>query len=235
VTLRPTRWLVGSLAVAVALAGGCSSRMLRPMNALPLHTMTLPRSTVPVAAADKPTPPGSATKHKWYVKPNGRKWRHIVIHHSASPGGNAAEFDRFHRTRRGWDELGYHFVIDNGRGGPDGRVEIGPRWRKQKHGAHTGQTPDNEYNEHGIGICLVGNFTSRLPTRAQLASLNELLLYLMTTHGIRPENVIGHRNAPSASTSCPGNAFGRYVFQRLRPELRRTLDRNTVMTAGRRR
>ena len=146
------RWLVLGL-IAAGLGGGCSSRMLGPARALPIH----PRTAALWSPGLAGKPPA---KHPWYVKPNGRAWRHVVIHHSASSKGNAATFDTFHRTHRGWDELGYHFVIDNGRGGPDGRVEIGPRWTKQKHGAHTGQTPDNEYNEHGIGICLVGDFTA---------------------------------------------------------------------------
>ena len=67
-----------------------------------------------------------------------------------------------HRRDNQWDELGYHFVIGNGTHTGDGQVEVGSRWGKQKHGAHC-KTPDNYYNDHGIGICLVGNFENSNP------------------------------------------------------------------------
>ena len=51
----------------------------------------------------------------WASPRNPRPWRYIVIHHSATDAGNAGTFDLQHR-RRGWDELGYHFGIDNGQG-----------------------------------------------------------------------------------------------------------------------
>lgn len=145
-------------------------------------------------------------------------WRYIVVHHSATVTGNAAEFDSLHRGK-GWDELGYHFVIDNGQGGADGLIEVGSRWPMQKWGAHCGGTPDNEYNEYGIGICLVGDFTSAMPTAAQQASLRELLAYLMTAYNIPAARVIGHREAPNAKTDCPGNMFFAYLRDTLRPQL----------------
>jgi N-acetyl-anhydromuramyl-L-alanine amidase AmpD len=148
-----------------------------------------------------------------------RSWRYVVIHHSATAGGNAEQFDVSHRRDRGFDELGYHFVIDNGSGAPDGRVEVGPRWPKQKHGAHTGGTPNNEYNELGIGICLVGDFTWRSPSSAQLASLERLVAYLVETYGIPPENVITHRDAPGAHTECPGRLLDAYVHGQFKDTL----------------
>ena len=144
-----------------------------------------------------------------------RPWRYIVIHHSATPRGSAAEFDQFHRDVRGWDELGYHFVITNGQGGPDGQVQVGSRWKVQKWGAHTGGTPQNEYNEYGIGICLVGNFTSSLPTEAQMNSLRELLDYLTVRYAIPTRNIIGHRDAPDAKTQCPGEAFWKHMHEEM--------------------
>jgi len=132
----------------------------------------------------------------------GRDWRYIIIHHSATEAGSAAAFDRFHRTR-GWGGLAYHFVIDNGRGAPDGLLEVGARWKKQQAGAHTGGQ-GGLYNAHGIGICLVGNFMTQRPTRAQLRSMETLVTKLMTEHDIPASRVMGHRDAKGASTLCPG-------------------------------
>jgi len=153
--------------------------------------------------------------------PSGcRPWRYIVVHHSSTAEGNVAAFDAMHRGK-GWDELGYHFVIDNGRGGPDGAAEVGPRWRSQKWGAHCGNSPDNQYNNYGIGICLVGDFTKDLPTPAQLASLNRLVRDLMASCDIPAHCVIAHREAPGAATDCPGDRFYAHFAKSFRPELAR--------------
>lgn len=163
-------------------------------------------------------PPAAWGQDLWEVS-RPKTWRYIVIHHSGTDKGNASEFDAQHR-KRGWDELGYHFVITNGKGGPDGRIEVGNRWRAQKTGAHTGGTPGNEYNECGIGICMVGDFRNRLPSAAQLASLRQLADYLVARYNIPPENIIGHCDAPSANTECPGAALHRYLADSLRPHAR---------------
>lgn len=138
-------------------------------------------------------------------------WQYIVVHHSASPSGNLAAFSRQHRSK-GWDSEAYHFVIDNGKGGPDGHLEVGQRWWMQKHGAHAGRLPSgahkdvrNGYNEFGIGICLVGNFEHREPTSAQLSTLADLIGRLQEECGIPEENIVGHRHVKS--TACPGGLF----------------------------
>lgn len=135
-----------------------------------------------------------------------RNWKYIVIHHSATPSGSAAEFDKFHRINRGWENgLGYHFVIGNGKGSGDGQIEIGCRWKHQIDGAHAGV---KEYNHLGIGICLVGNFNESSPTPAQMASLSALIGYLQERCRIPSQNVIMHRHF--RDTECPGRNFPYY-------------------------
>lgn len=151
-------------------------------------TYTAPKGTNPIGPRD------------WAPKVAARPWRYIVIHHSASPSGSAAVFDKMHR-QKGWDELGYHFVIGNGTDSGNGQVEIGSRWPKQKHGAHA-KTPDNRYNDYGIGICLVGDFDKDRPTPQQIAALTRLTAYLMRTYHITSINVIGHKD--TKATACPG-------------------------------
>ena len=96
------------------------------------------------------------------------RWEGIIVHHSGTVSGNAALIDKWHK-QQGWDGLGYHFVIDNGQGGADGRLEVGFRWRDQLTGAHCREATgdDNYWNEHTIGICLVGNFEEHRPTASQ--------------------------------------------------------------------
>jgi len=109
-------------------------------------------------------------------------------------------FDKEHRAK-GWDGVGYHFVIGNGTNSGDGQIEVTPRWPIQKWGAHA-KTLDNRYNEYGIGICLVGNFDSARPTSKQMQSLSRLVAYLMQTYRIAPGNIVGHRD--TKPTDCPG-------------------------------
>lgn len=151
----------------------------------------------PPVVAQKPRPSGPA---EWAPKAAARPWKWIVVHHSASPSGSASVFDKMHRGK-GWDELGYHFVIGNGTDSGDGQIEVGPRWPKQKHGAHA-KTSDNRYNDFGIGICLVGNFDNDRPTAKQMQSLAKLTAYLMKTYRVSPDRIIGHGD--TKATECPG-------------------------------
>ncbi len=140
----------------------------------------------------------------WTPEGTERKWRYIIVHHSATARGDAATFNRAHRSR-GWDELGYHFVIGNGTLTGDGRVEVGPRWPKQKHGAHCKIRNHPEYNRIGIGICLVGNFNDRKPTEAQMQSVAKLIRWLMYRYKIPKSRVLGH--GMLKATDCPGKRF----------------------------
>jgi N-acetylmuramoyl-L-alanine amidase len=142
----------------------------------------------------------------------GRHWKYIVIHHSASDSGNEAVFDREHKDR-GWRGVGYDFVIDNGEGGPDGRVEVTFRWEQQIEGAHAG---NDEYNQYGIGICLVGNFDRDLPTAKQMDSLVALVNYLQKRCDIPTDHILGHCHVRIGGTHCPGLRFPWYdLFARL--------------------
>jgi len=140
----------------------------------------------------------------WVPRNKSERWECIVVHHSATPMGGAARFDRAHRER-GFDELGYHFVIGNGTDTADGEVEVGPRWKAQKYGAHC-RSPEDYYNEHGIGICLVGNFDETRPTAAQVQSLTRLVKYLRRTYDIPADKVFSHGGV-TGMTHCPGKHF----------------------------
>lgn len=175
----------------------------------PVAVQPAPRPLPPVVKAQpipspaKVVPPKVATAQAprdWVPPVAPRSWQAIVIHHSATPVGGAARFDREHKEK-GWDELGYDFVVGNGTDTGDGQIEVGSRWTKQKIGAHA-KTPDNWFNEHGIGICLVGNFDGGRPTPAQMRSLAKLVAYMMRTYHIPADHIIGHGD--TKATDCPG-------------------------------
>ncbi len=133
-----------------------------------------------------------------------RKWKYIIIHHSATDFGNAMQFNEAH-LRRGWKGIGYHFIIDNGTcGKDDGQIEMGPRWIKQQDGAHC---KANNMNERAIGICLVGNFSKGKPTKKQMDSLIYLTDKLKKYYKISKKRVLGHGEVLGAKTECPGTRF----------------------------
>ena len=103
--------------------------------------------------------------------------------------------------------MGYHFVIGNGSDTSDGKIEVGSRWYQQKHGAHCRVPGDttNKYNEHGIGICLVGDFNNSPPSRAQMKSLIYLTKGLLNYTNLPASAVHFHKDFKS--TDCPGRYF----------------------------
>ncbi len=138
------------------------------------------------------------------VKEN--EWKYIVLHHSATNEGNALAFDKYHREKRKWpDGLAYHFVIGNGNGSVNGKIEVGDRWKKQLRGAHTANM---DYNQVSIGICLVGNFEEHdEPTYNQIESLINLINYLSNRYSIPKSNIIRHNQVVQKNTACPGKNF----------------------------
>lgn len=188
------------------LATGCH----QPAPARPIAAGPSQRPQPPPTVDPRPQPQQQQVRRQpgepaWYPPGgiNGR-WTTIVVHHSATATGNARSFDKAHRDK-GWDELGYHFVIGNGTSTPDGHIEVGTRWRSQKHGAHC-KTPDNYFNDHGIGICLVGDFTKTRPTPRQMASLQRLVSFLCDQCRIPDSRVTTH-GLVTNKTQCPGRNF----------------------------
>ncbi len=152
----------------------------------------------------------------WIPSPGKEKrWKAIVIHHSATDSGSMSSFDDYHRNGKNWDGIGYDFVIGNGRGSGDGQVEVTYRWRDQIPGAHVGGTPDNWANVDAIGICLVGDFTKTRPTYRQMQSLKQLVRFLQQRYNIPRSSIHGHNDTPgyTGGSECPGRLFPMASFK----------------------
>ncbi|MDD5459345.1 MAG: peptidoglycan recognition family protein [Phycisphaerae bacterium] len=163
----------------------------------------------------KPSPPGYTPYPGGWVPSSAveKSWTAIVIHHSATPNGNEAVIDRWHKGN-GWDGIGYDFVINNGSDSPDGLVEVTFRWEQQRTGAHVGGTLGNWANKDAIGICLVGDFNKTVPTSRQTAELTKLVRFLQKRYGIPTSRIYGHGTTPGAKvTDCPGRNFPMAKFK----------------------
>ena len=168
--------------------------------------------TVPADEAGGRSPrPDVATRtskdFRWNVQVPERRWEFVVIHHSATTRGSVESIHRDHQSRRDgngnpWLGIGYHFVIGNGNGMPDGTISPTFRWKQQLHGAHSGTL---RHNGRGVGICLIGNFEESAPTEAQRKSVTSLIRMLTDRYEIAQKNVKGHRQI--RATACPGRHF----------------------------
>ena len=133
-----------------------------------------------------------------------QKWKYIIIHHSATDEGSSLYFDKYHQSK-GWEGIGYHFVIDNGtKEKQDGQIEVSPRWLKQEDGSHC---KAGDMNEKAIGICLVGNFNKERVSDKQMGSLVYLVNLLKRQYRIPVRNILGHGQVRGAKTECPGHNF----------------------------
>ncbi len=157
----------------------------------------------------------------------------LIVHHTAgrnndpNPAATIRAIYYNHAVQRGYGDIDYNFLID-----AQGRVYEGRRAWVDKpstnpigedlagnvvRGAHA-----RHYNDATVGIALLGNFTSVLPTSAARTALINLLAWKSERHGIDPKgsstyinpvdgttkvlkNISGHRNVNQ--TACPGELF----------------------------
>ncbi|XP_053573918.1 N-acetylmuramoyl-L-alanine amidase isoform X2 [Bombina bombina] len=129
----------------------------------------------------------------------------IFIHHTYEPSrpctsfadcsANMQSMQNFHQEGRGWDDIGYSFVV-----GSDGYVYAGRGWFWV--GAHT-----KGHNSVGFGVSFIGDYTSSVPEGRILSLVKDQLIRCAVRSGYMSPNyaVQGHRQL--VSTSCPGDAL----------------------------
>lgn len=147
------------------------------------------------------------------------RWKYIIVHNSGTRSGNARIFDIYHRrVRKMVNGLAYHFVIGNGHSSGDGEVEVGHRWTAQINGGHVAS---DYLNDISLGICLVGDYNRELPTKKQIAVLQELITCLRLRVGKiqgHPAMVYAHKEINPRPTDCPGKRFPyRWLHQSFGP------------------
>jgi hypothetical protein len=233
--LHLTRALSGVRLRMVDVSGGYGARRRATLlgavsaSALPLAS--------PVLAAGPGQPPIIA-RQAWAhgkahpaVAPEYGAVRMAFVHHTENPNGYTPgevpsmllAIYAFHRYTRGWDDIGYNFVIDRfGRifearaGGIDEPVV----------GAQAGG-----YNLASTGVAVLGSFMSVPISLQARQALERLLAWKLALHGVPPEGrvtvrvnpagasysrfpagahvalprIAGHRDADT--TDCPGNAL----------------------------
>ena len=157
--------------------------------------------------------------------------RLVFVHHTATTNAYTPDqaaaivrgIDVFHVRARGWDDIGYNFLVDRfgrvyeGRYGGMTRAVIG---------AHA-----LGFNRGSVGIAVIGNFMTAKPTSASVQSLEKLIAWRLDLAHVDPVSsltyvsggserirkgvkvklraVSGHRD--TGATSCPGT----YLYSQL--------------------
>jgi hypothetical protein len=140
-----------------------------------------------------------------------------TVHHTATrnndpnPEGTVRAIYEYHTVDRGWDDIGYNYLIDE-----DGRVYEG-RWSGEDstrcegggdgsdfahfgdgdqavRGAHAGG-----YNTGNVGVALLGEFTTHPrwgadPAPAAIDALEDVLAHLMVRHDLDPQGTVDYAN-----------------------------------------
>ena len=128
------------------------------------------------------------------------RWRYIVVHHTASDIGNKEVVQKLNVEKRGWSDIAYHFVVNNGSSNTTvGEIEVSDLWKNRRANLSTRSWYANYF---GIAVVLVGNFQAHPPPPLQKDALIGLLTRLSREYGIAPERIVGHREIQN--TACPG-------------------------------
>ncbi|HEY0821393.1 MAG TPA: N-acetylmuramoyl-L-alanine amidase [Rhizobacter sp.] len=142
--------------------------------------------------------------------------KNIVVHHAAGFAAadvvtgkkRVRDVQRLHQERRGWRDIGYHFLIDAAGNVYQGRPFFrGKALRDLPQfaiGAHV-----LNMNPRKLGICLLGCFhppaggCNDQPSELALASLEALARFVCVNYRADPREIKTHRDF--LSTDCPGD------------------------------
>lgn len=135
---------------------------------------------------------------------NTTSWTHrtgFVVHHSAGPSSQSVKtIQNYHMNSRGWDDVGYNFLIDR-----HGRIYEGRGWTVI--GAHA-----KGHNTSNIGVCVIGNYTDTAPNE----EIKDALAWLYAEANRRASKTLAIRtHRMVGSTACPGDKLHAWVTRHL--------------------
>jgi hypothetical protein len=146
--------------------------------------------------------------------------QHLVVHHAAGSNTDTNYINTvrniylLHTQSNGWDDIGYNYLI-----APNGMVFMGrdPQGVADEDnilGAHFCAK-----NQNTMGVCILGDYMLRRPTKAAVFSLQYLLAWKLKKEQLNPygqsihpintgsllKNICGHRDG--CNTDCPGDSL----------------------------
>jgi len=128
-------------------------------------------------------------------------WKGVCIHHSLTEDSDTRSWEairKYHIHTNGWDEIGYHFGIED----VEGRIHVRIGRPTNMQGAHA-----PSLNQSHIGICVVGNYDGIPPCPEYIRRLVLLIhdLSIFYKFPINYESIRFHNEV--AHKTCPGKLF----------------------------
>lgn len=123
-------------------------------------------------------------------------WSGCCLHHSASRHDNIQIIRHYHIKTLGWQDIGYHFIINR-----QGELIKG---RNLSLGGCHG---NREANKTLIGICCLGNFERDKINDIQKKTLFQFLQFLKIIFDWDSSLIFGHKEVRDKPTACPGRFF----------------------------
>lgn len=204
-------WVGGATGFEVAVPPGLNNVEIHLVAPTGRRVVTAPTATGSAAEVGGYRIPAVRPRAEWGAAPyrgtvdTADDLERAVIHHTVN--GNrysAAEvpsmlrsIQAYHQNSRGWDDIGYNFVIDR----------FGTIWEGRASslyqpviGAHA-----QGANDGSVGVAYLGDGTSIGLTSTAIDALGRFLGWKLPLHGVRPSrtNIVGHRDV--GQTACPGN------------------------------
>jgi len=142
----------------------------------------------------------------WLLREASR-YNRITFHHSGAFNEDVETGDVVQsisgilvsHIKRGYGDIGYHFVIDFGGCVWEGRSLV-------YEGAHVLLE-----NANNIGIMLIGNYETQTPTDAQMDSVKKITDVLSGKFNVSRKRIFGHRDL--GKTLCPGKNLYEHVVK----------------------
>lgn len=193
--------LTGGVAVGGALALGS----LNPSTAL---AVSVPRPTIIDTSAWGARP---AKKALHTIK---RRPRLLVIHNTEGP--NSSDYSEEYAKQRARAIQKDHFAASFIDTGQQFTVARGGQFLEGRHGSLAALLAGDRFiegaqasgaNTESVGIETDGLFKYVLPPQHEYRALVWLSAFICQQYQIGPENIIGHREAGTSDTDCPGDAF----------------------------
>jgi hypothetical protein len=226
--------IVAAAAAETTGAPAAAAATTTSTSTVPLPTTT---TTVPPQTTSKVAQPPIVTRAQWGADESIRQGTpefapitKLIVHHTDTenndpdPASTVRAIYAYHVQTRGWNDIGYNFLIDE-----SGRIYEGRYART--YAAGEAPTGEDVYgngvigahalnaNTGSVGVALLGTFDAQQPTAAALSALESLLAWKADRHHIDPEgatpyrmgdgttrtfgNISGHRD--TSETDCPGD------------------------------
>ena len=173
--------------ILVGLVSGCASSTQKPdPEAAPLVSLSGNLRVVQL-----PTTSGS--------EPRKQAITYLILHHTASGLTSALKTLEGHK-------VGVHFVVS---AEPETRIfRMCPESRTAYHAGHSAWGKLDGLNHSSVGIEIVNLDGNIHPyPKSQIEALLSLSQHIITTHKIRPENVLAHSDIAVGRKIDPGSLF----------------------------